>query len=239
LLTKFHGDSAYVALVMEDAKLKRRWAPDPLCPHDASKNRYWITDVEEFSFKEGLHTTTNLTSEFTVTSDQAAALTADGGPMSSLGGQLGVAGLSDMSIGNISMEFFGAPGGGFDGPASRAPKGGGKGRKGKGRQALPPVPPATPPPSTGLAPPTPAPVGAHGKTPPHIHAFDLQVNHTCHVRLPIAFDGLCFSLGENLLFTALVPTKAIELSAPSIGRWRGMGGGTGSEYSRPVESRRT
>jgi hypothetical protein len=164
LLTKFHNDSAYVALVIEDAKLKRRWAPDPLCPHDSTKNRYWITDSESFEFKEGLQTSTTLSAAFDISQKDAAMLTADGAPLSSVGGQLGTAGISDLSISNVAMDFFG--GGGFDGPATGG-KGGGKGRKGGKAKALPAPPPTA---SPALASDATPPAGPFGKTSPHTRA---------------------------------------------------------------------
>jgi hypothetical protein len=118
LLTRYHGDRAYVQLVIDDAVAKRRFAPDALCPNDKSKTRYWVCAEESMSFKEGLALETSLTSTFAVTQDDALQLTSDGGVFSSALSQLGTHGFSNSSVANAYNDFF--MGSGLDAPAAKS-----------------------------------------------------------------------------------------------------------------------
>jgi hypothetical protein len=125
LLVKYHQDKEYVERVKEDCVLKRRMSVDPLASHDPSKNRYWILDDEHLKLKEGLDISTMLSSEFSVTQEQASSLTGDGGILA-VGGQLALPGMSGLSVSGVSNDFFGVAHG--DAPASGG-KGSGKSSK--------------------------------------------------------------------------------------------------------------
>jgi hypothetical protein len=101
MMVKFHHDVAYVQMQIDDAKLKKRWKKDTLCPDDETKHRYWVLDDESMSFEQLMQIENELTGTMELDAASGKALTQEGGFFSA-NQSMGMAGFGSTEV---SLNF--------------------------------------------------------------------------------------------------------------------------------------